>query len=262
MTSLPETIRAIEWKLRDIKSPIDQVTEATQQVEAMAGSGAADAATSVTIREQSYAELLLSSTQSFLISAAVVVVLLYMLLASGDLFLHKLVKVQPQLKDKKLAVEIVRQVKHDVSLNLLTITAINIGLGIVISLAMFALRMPNPVLWGLMAAGLNFIPYFGAVVGVAVTALVAFASFEQSSAMILPPLVYAACTAIEGYVVTPLILGARLSLNPVVIVVGLLFWGWLWGIPGAVLAVPLLIIIKALCDRITGLQAIGEFLGR
>lgn len=258
--TLPETMRNVEWKLRDIKEPIDQVAEASKQVEEMANSSA-DTTPQVAIREQSYAELLFSSTQAILISTSLVIVLLYMLLASGDLFVHKLVKVQAHLKQKKIAIDVVRQIKRDVALHLFTITLINAGLGLAVALVMLALQMPNPFLWGLMAAVLNFIPYFGGVVGVGITALVAFASFEHISEIMLPPLAYAGLTSIEGYIVTPTILGKRLKLSPVVIVVGLLFWGWLWGIPGAVLTVPLLIITKSLCDRITGLQGVGEFMG-
>jgi predicted PurR-regulated permease PerM len=261
MRTLPDSMREVEWKLRDIRAPIEDVTEATKQVEEATADNN-DRTPVVRVREQSMADILLSRTQTFLVASAVVIVLLYMLLASGDLFLHKLVKVQPQFSDKKIAVEAVRQIKHDVALHLFTITIINVALGGAVALAMFLLDMPNALLWGLMAAALNYIPYFGAVVGVGVISLVAFVTFDETAAFLLPPLTYILLTGLEGYVITPMVLGVRLSLNPVVIVIGLLFWSWLWGVPGALLTVPILVIMKSVCDRITGMQAVGEFLGR
>lgn len=261
MRELPDTVRQVETKLRDLRAPIEDVAAASEQVEAIAGKND-DGTPIVEVREESFADVLLTSTQAFLISAAVVTVLVYMLLASGDLFLQKLVKVQPQFSDKKVAVEVVRQIKHDVALHLFTITIINAALGGAIAVAMFLLGMPNPILWGILAAALNYIPYFGAVVGAITIALVAFVTFDDTVSIVLPPLAYVAITSIEGNVITPMVLGMRLSLNPVVIVIGLLFWGWLWGVPGALLTVPMLVIIKSVCDRITGLQGAGEFLGR
>jgi predicted PurR-regulated permease PerM len=261
MRTLPDSMREVEWKLRDIRAPIEDVTEATKQVEEATANNN-DSTPVVRVREQSIADILLTRTQAFLIAAAVVIVLLYMLLASGDLFLHKLVKVHPQFSDKKVAVEVVRQIKHDVALHLFTITIINAALGGTIAVAMFLLDMPNPLLWGLMAAALNYIPYFGAFLGAVVISLVAFVTFDETAAMLLPPLTYILLTGLEGYFITPMVLGVRLSLNPVVILIGLLFWGWLWGIPGALLTVPLLVIIKSVCDRTTSTQAVGEFLGR
>ena len=261
MRTLPDTMREVEWKLRDFRAPIEEVAQASDEVEEIAApdSGATPV---VEVREQSMADVLLSGTQAFLITASIVIVLVYMLLASGDLFLQKLVRVQPQFSDKKIAVEVVRQIKHDVGLHLFTITLINIGLGIVTTLAMWMIGLPNPMLWGILAAALNYIPYLGSLAGTVIIGLVAFVTFHEPLQILLPPLVYMLITSIEGYVVTPMVLGVRLSLNPVVIVVGLIFWGWMWGIPGALLTVPMLVIIKSVCDRITGLQGVGEFLGR
>jgi predicted PurR-regulated permease PerM len=126
---------------------------------------------------------------------------------------------------------------------------------------MWALGMPNPMLWGVMATFLNFVPYLGAIAGIAVVALVALLTFDGLMPSLLPPLVYFLLTGIEGYFVTPMIVGRRLTLNPLAILVGLLFWGWLWGIPGALLAVPILASLKILCDHVDRLQPLGEMLG-
>ena len=191
---------------------------------------------------------------------AVVLVLLYFLLASGDLFLRKLIRTLPTLEDKKRAVDIARQLESDLSAYLSTVTLINLGLGVAVGVAMYLLGLPNPVLWGGLATILNFVPYLGAIVGILVIGLVAALTFDGVGQMLLPPLVYFLLTACEGYFVTPMILGRRLTLNPVMILLSLLFWGWLWGIAGAVLAVPMLAVVKILCDHLEPLHPLGEFL--
>ena len=109
--------------------------------------------------------------------------------------------------------------------------------------------MPNPVLWGAMATILNFIPYLGALIGVATVAVVALLSFDDASLMVLAPVLYLACTTIEGNFITPAVVGRRLEMNPVVVFLSIAFWGWLWGIMGVLIAVPLLVIIKVFSDQ-------------
>lgn len=126
---------------------------------------------------------------------------------------------------------------------------------------MAALDMPNPVLWGVMAGLLNFVPYLGAIVGTGVVALVAVLTFDDVGRVLIPPVSYLALTSLEGQFITPTILGRRLRLNPVVIFVWLVFWGWIWGVPGALVAVPMLAAFKIVCDRVENLRPVGDFLG-
>ena len=199
---------------------------------------------------------LLSSTQSVLAGAVVMLILLYFLLASGDLFLRKLVRVLPKLSDKKRAIEIARQTERHVSTYLATVTLINMGLGLAVALAMKLVGMPNPVLWGVTAGLLNYIPYLGPIVTAGVLTLVAVLSFDELGRALIVPALYMVINGLEGYLVTPTLLGRRLTLNPVVIFTGLIFWGWLWGIPGALLAVPILATFKIFCDHIPPLAPI------
>jgi predicted PurR-regulated permease PerM len=126
---------------------------------------------------------------------------------------------------------------------------------------MYGLGMPNPILWGVMAGCFNFIPYLGAIASAIVLTLVASVTFDQLGHILLVPVVFIALNELEGMIVTPAVVGKRLSLNPVAIFIWLLLWGWLWGIPGTLLAVPLLAVIKIICDHIAPLAPIGEFLG-
>ena len=181
------------------------------------------------------------------------------LLSSGDLFLQKLVRVLPTLSDKKRSLRVVHDVEAEVSRYLFTITFINVGLGVAVGLCMAALGMPNPVLWGVAAALLNFVPYLGALIGVSLAAAIGLITFPTFAAAALPPLAYVVCNAIEGSIVTPLTLGRRLELNPVAILVALAFGGWMWGVVGALIGVPLLVVVKVFCDHFEGLRNFGEF---
>jgi len=266
MEKAPQSMARIEERLRELKEPVEKVNRATQEVEKLTdvegNGGQRSQVQQVQMEKESLSMALLRRASGVVAGLAVVLVLLYFLLASGNLFLRKLIRILPTLADKKRAVDIARQLQRDLSRYLGTVTLINIGLGVGVGVAMHFLDLPNPLLWGVMATVLNFIPYLGAIVGVVVIAAVSLLTFDNVGQAVIPPIAYFACTAMEGYFVTPMILGRSLTLNPVMILLSLLLWGWLWGIIGAVLAVPMLAVFKILCDHIKGLQPLGEFLGR
>lgn len=265
MTRLPTELRAMESELRDFRKPVEEVSEAAKQVEEQVQEITAtddDEPMPVVVGRPPLSDVLLSGTRRVLAVGLLTMVLLYFLLASGDWLLLKVVRVLPTLEDKKKAVEISRQVEKSVSSYLFTVTAINVGLGIAVGVAMYLLGMPNPLLWGVMAALFNFVPYLGAIAGVAVLTLAALVSFDSTGRALTVPATYYLLTACEGWFITPLILGRRLTLNPLAILVSLIFWAWLWGLPGALLAVPILAALKIVCDQSERLAPVGEFLGR
>ena len=155
------------------------------------------------------------------------------LLASGDFFLRKLIKVLPTLSDKKRALTITNTMQREISRYFLTVTLINAGLGLAVGTALYFIGMPTPYLWGAMAFALNFIPYLGALVGIVLTAAVALVSFDSIGQALLAPAAYLALATLEGNFITPTIMGKRFTLNPVVVFIWLIFWGWLWGVIGA-----------------------------
>jgi predicted PurR-regulated permease PerM len=262
----PEGLRRVERRIRDLQRPVSEVREVAEQVqeqvEEMAGQTGRRQPAQVQVEGQTLTGMVFTQTQAFLAGAVVTIILLYFLLASGDLFLRKLVRVLPRLSDKKAAIEIARDMEDQFSKYLVTMTLINVGLGLAVGGAMRLAGMPNPVLWGVAAAVTNFVPYLGPVVTLAMIALVSLLTFEDMGRALVAPGLYLGLNAIEGYLVTPMLLGRRLLLNPVVIFLGIIFWGWLWGIPGALLAVPILVSFKIFCDHIQPLSPIGEFLGR
>src|ERR1051325_597997 len=119
----------------------------------------------------------------------------------------------------------------------------------------------NPGMWGIFVAVLNFVPYFGPVAGILLLAAIGLLTFENSLwQALLPPVWYFALHLLEANLITPILLGRRFTLNPVVIFVSLMFWTWLWGVPGALLSVPILVSIKVVCDRVPSLSFVSELL--
>ena len=189
-------------------------------------------------------------------------VFLYFLLAEGDAILNNTIALLPTVAEKRDAVELTRAAEKGVSRYLMLVSAINAALGVCIGLGMWAVGLPNPILWGVMAALLNFIPYVGAFVGAGVVFLVAYLEPDFSLGQAaLAPLAYMSINLIEGNFVTPAVLGRTIALNPLMVLLSLAFWGWIWGPTGAVLAVPLLSMAKIVCDDVESLRGLGLLMG-
>ncbi len=257
----PRTLRKVEAKLRDFKKPVQTVSKATEQMEKMTRVGGGRQPTQVAVQAESLGERMVSQATDFISNGLVMIILLYFLLASGDMFLRKMIRVLPSLADKKRAVEIARQIETEVSAYLATITFINVLLGLAVWGIMSLIGLPNPLLWGVLAAVTNYIPYLGGLLMIGILAMVGFVTFDTLGQSLMAPGAFIGLNLVESYFLTPMILGRRLTLNPVVIFLGLTFWGWLWGITGAVLAVPIMVVFKIFCDHSEALAPIGEFLG-
>lgn len=214
----------------------------------------------VTVKDDRGPATLLNWTGMFLIGFGETLVLLYLLLASGDLFAQKLVHVMPTFSDKRRAVRINREIQQNISHYLVSVTMINLGLGVVAGIGFYFLGVPNAVMWGLVVAVLNYVPYFGITVGVVLLATVGLLAFDTLPRALLPAGFFLLINLLEANFITPIFLGRRFSLNPVVIFVSLMFWTWLWGVTGALLSVPILASIKVVCDRFPRLSPISELL--
>jgi len=257
MAKAPASLAKVQTRLRDLRKPVEQVTKTAEQVEAATEVEKSAGPQEVVLRGPRLSERLFGSTQSFLMGALETLILLYFLLAVGDLFLQKLIKVLPQLRDKKKAVAIARETEASISTYLFTVAMVNVVLGIVVTLVMFLIGMPNALLWGALAALAEFIPYIGATVLLGLLTMVGLVTFPTIGHALLVPGVYLAVNLIQSQFVSPTILGRRLTLNPVAILIGLVFWWWLWGVGGAFIAVPLLATFKIFCDHIESLAPIG-----
>jgi predicted PurR-regulated permease PerM len=259
INKVPESLHQIESKVGFLRKPLEGVNNAVEELKGIARMGA-EKKPEVEIRPPGITDAVLTGTREVMVKSSVMFILLYFLLASGDLFLRKLIKLFPTLHKKKEIVKITREVEHHTSRYLYTVTGINILTGVSIGLGMYLIGMPNPLLWGVMAGFLVFLPYIGPLIGISIVTVVAFLTFDSLGRILLAPAIYIALETIQGQIVTPMVLGLRFTLNPVAIFVWLIFWGWMWGLLGAMLAFPMLTIFKILCDHIHPLAPLGEFL--
>jgi predicted PurR-regulated permease PerM len=260
LDTAPQIGQELSQKLAGLRSPVEAVVQASEQVENLTDNAGSSNVQKVVVQQPGLLSRAADNLVSTFTTAGLTMVLLLFLLSSGTLFYEKLIAIMPTLSDKKKALRVVYDIESEVSRYLLTITAINIAMGTVVAVAMAATGMPNPVLWGVAAAILNFIPYLGALAGVAMISIVSLLSFSTLGQAAIPPVLYLICHIAEGQFLTPIIVGRRLELNSVAILITLAIWGWLWGIVGAVIAVPLLVCIKVFCDHFEELAAFGEFL--
>ncbi|HEX2055979.1 MAG TPA: AI-2E family transporter, partial [Nitrospiraceae bacterium] len=258
----PDAFIEAEYKLSMLKKPMQEMSKATELLSKAANPEESKRVQQVEVKGNALPLKVFSRTGELFAGLAATLVLLYFFLSSGDLFLQKTVQALHRLEDKKRAVEIIREIEGQLASYLFTVTCINCGLGVAVGAAMAALGMPNPILWGVMATFLTFIPYLGHMVGVSVVALVAAMAFESAGWMFAVAGAYATLAVIEGSFAYPMIVGHRLELNPVVLLMGLMIWGWIWGIPGALLAVPLMVAFKILCEHVEILSPVGDFMGR
>ncbi|MEY2520661.1 MAG: hypothetical protein QOF24_2420 [Verrucomicrobiota bacterium] len=255
----PYSLHQLQQKLLPLKKPMEKVAQATGEIDKLTTTEEAQAKT-VVVKRSALAEAFFTQTPEFVASAVVMLILLYFLLAYDGVFLTKIIKVTPRLGDKKRAVSIMREIEEQISRYLLTITAINMGLGLAVGLTVHFLGLRNPIMWGVLVAMLNFIPYLGALTGIICMTLGAVLSFDSLGYAMIFPASYLTLAILEGNFITPVLLGRSLTLNPVVILIALAFWGWMWGISGMILAVPILATFKIFCDHIEPMAPISELM--
>ncbi|PBB17007.1 AI-2E family transporter [Mesorhizobium sp. WSM4313] len=247
-------------RLAPFKRPLERMMDLAHQLEALTETSQEPGLQRVAVAPSG----ILSTAASNILEAGtaitIVFVLSLFLLASGTLFYEKIVQSFASMTQKKRALRIVYDVEREISHYLLTVSIINVSLGTVIGLGLWGLGMPNPLVWGAMAALLNFLPYVGALMTVVIVAVIALISFDTIAYALLAPAFVVLCDIIEGQFVTPTVVGRRLEINAVAIFIAIAFWSWLWGFVGALMAVPLLVVIKVFCDHFEGLSHVGNFL--
>lgn len=256
----PSMAVEVQRKIVSLRKPVDTVVDVSERVEKMAESSD-PTVQKVVLAEPGLLTRAATGAPEAVAKIGMTLVLLLFLLASGDMFFEKLVKSLPTLSDKKRGLRIAREVQREVSRYLLTISLINAGLGVAIGTGMWLVGMPNPILWGVIGGLINFVPYIGAVIGITIVAVVGLVSFESTGQALLAPAVYAVLTITEGQIITPMLVGRRLEMNSVVVFLAVAFWGWLWGIIGAIIAVPMLVVVKVFAEHTDGLYGLGQFLG-
>lgn len=272
ISKAPQSLPALQAKLAFLKGPIQVTLDGMKKVQALidqtSSSGAAAGSSQIIQVQQSgtagltsVGSSLLLSTRAFLGQIFTMLLMLFFLLYEGDSLLRRVIEIMPTWADKRRAVQIASEIEHNVSLYLATITGMNLLVGGANFIQCWALGLPNPLLWGVLAFLLNYIPILGPLTGVVIYFFVALFSFNSVLHALVPPAIYFAIHVMEGETITPMLLARRFTLNPVLVMGSLMFWDWLWGIPGAFLSVPLLAVFKIVCDHVDVLTPIGHIVG-
>lgn len=258
----PQIEKQLRLRLADLSEPLDKLRNAQQQVtEATDQNGGDDNVQKVVVTEPNLISQAAEGAPDILAGIAMMLVLLLFILSAGDLVYEKLVRALPTFGDRRKGLRIAHDIEREVSRYLATITAINITLGILVGSLMAIIGLPNPVLWGIAAAVLNYVPILGALTGIAIVAIVGLVSMQTTGEALLAPALYFACTALEGQIITPALVGNRLRINSIAIILAVAFWGWMWGVVGILVAVPLLIVTRVIANHVDGLGGLRELLG-
>lgn len=255
----PTAIRSFVPKLRNLTKPLEAANRATQTL--VNGTTRAQAPQSTPISISAWD--VVSTAPKVLAAVLSVLLLVFFFLIYGDSMLRRLVEITPSFAYKRHAVTIVRGIQTEISRYLLTASLINVSLGATTAIMLWLYKVPDPLLWGAVAMFANFIPYVGAIVTTSLLAVVCMLYANDANLdVFLPVLTFAGITAVEGNLITPMIQGASMRLSPIAILLWLLVWGWLWGIPGALLAVPMLTCTKLITERVRGWEWFAHIVQR
>ena len=259
----PANIATARRKLRELGRPLDRLTaaaEGTPAVNPPAAAPNAPAPPTPPPAQSLFAQLLGRAT-TVVAGLLEVIVLVYLMLAAGSMLFRKLVKLLPAPDDLRTATDILNRTELIVA-NYLTVTAlINVGQGLAVGLAMWAIGMPDPFIWGVVTFVLEFIPYLGGAIIVGLLLIDGFSVFPGLGRVLLAPAIYLVISMLQNNVVSPYVYGNRLKLNPLAVMIFVLFWWFIWGIPGVFLAIPIAATLKVLGDQVPGLSPLGELLG-
>lgn len=256
----PTALQEMRAKLNLSRGPLADLGRASQTVEKITGADSPDVQ-KVVIQDTSWQTALAAVTGQTVASVLATVVLAAFLLATGGRVGRDLCGLLMGFGNRRRALRIGTAIRREISYYLLTITMINVGLGACAALGLRLVGMPNPILWGSVCGLLNFVPFLGPAICMGLVGVAGLLTFEQPAVALLPVAVVLGLNMVESQVVTPATVAMRLSLSPVIVFLSFMLWGWLWGIAGALLAVPALAAFKIVCDHVPHLAAVGRVLG-
>lgn len=275
ISALPSAARKLRLSLRQQASgqgPIQQIQKAANEIEDAASDAVDPGAPKRNVQRVEVTEPPIDVNQyiwwgsmgtlSAVGQAIVVLFLSFFLLLSNDLYKRKLVKLAgPTLSDKKITVQVLTEISKQIERFLLVQVATSAIVGVVTWVVLWWLGVSQPAFWGLLAGVFNSVPYFGPLIvtiGLGIVALLQFGTIVQAATVAGAALVI---TSLEGWLLTPVLLSKSSEMNQIAVFVSLLFWSWVWGVWGAVLAVPIMTAVKAVCDHVDDLKPISELLG-
>ncbi|MDY1548760.1 AI-2E family transporter [Luteibacter sahnii] len=254
----PTALRSLAPKIKPLTQQIEAASRATQSLAGGVPTRAVQQPSMLAFTAWD----VVSTAPKIVASVLTVALLVFFFLVYGDEILRRAVEISPTFAYKRHTVSIVRSIQVEVSSYLLLTAAINVTLGLATAGMLYVYDVPDPLLWGCFATVANFIPYVGAITTTTVLAVVGTLHFQQVGTALLPAITFAGITAVEGNLITPMLQGRRSRLSPVAILLWLLIWGWLWGIPGAILAVPMLTCVKLITARLRGWEWFAHIISR
>ncbi len=260
MVQVPKSIDRIELALRDLRRPLQAATQASEQIAKLTNVDGDKNPARVVDAGPSRITQILSATPAVLASLIATLLLIFIFLLHGDAVLRKFVELAPALHMKKDIVTATRSAQRELSTYMITIALINTALGLLTAAALWWLGVDSPLLWGGVVAVLNFAPFAGPMLAVMVLIVVGFARFEIPLTALSVPGIFLVLHLIEGQLVTPLIVGRRLALDPVMVFLALMLFGWLWGVAGLLLAMPLLTCLRIVAERIPAWNVLAKVL--
>jgi predicted PurR-regulated permease PerM len=261
---LPDAIPKVQEKLAFLQRPLGTAQWMMKEVQGIVSvSGSETAGAGLPPAPAVRFDLLgvlFTSTAAIVTGLFTTLLVLFYLLVSGEIFLRRIVEILPTFGNKRQAVETSLHIEQNISVYLVTVTLINITVGLCTLMIMWACGVANPLLWGVVALLLNYVPIMGPAVGIVVFMMASVVSLGVTWSALLPVGLYFGVHLIEGEFVTPLLVARRFTINPVAVILALIFWYWMWGVPGVILAVPMLAVTKIVCDDIRPFRAFGHLL--
>jgi predicted PurR-regulated permease PerM len=254
LAEAPSTIQKVGRMLPSKIGPLNDIAKTTNAVQDMTTAGSADKPIKVEVQSWEVALAVVGGSSHFIGTALITFVLAFFLLAFNDTLLRQAASSRSSFNQRRNVIELIYNIESGISRYLRTVTIINIGLGIVTGVVLSLLGIPNPILWAVMVAVLNYVPHVGAFLCMVVLFFVGAVTHGSISSGLLCASVFVVLTSVESYFVTPLTLSRSLQLSPLAVILSVLFWGWLWGIPGGLMAAPLLAIAKITCDQFESLH--------
>ena len=259
---VPREMRSLAPKLRDLTRPVQEANKAAVNIARAAGGESTSRPVEVVRTEVNDPYKALTATPRMIASVLAVVLLTFFFMVYGANLQRNSLALLPDRQQKRVTVEILQSIEREMSRYVLTITLINALVGLALAGALYWLGIPGDeaLLWGTMAALLNFAPYVGPLIGILVMLLMGFVAFDDLWQSLAPAMIYLGLHTLEGQLVTPIVLGARMALSPLVLILALMVFGWLWGIIGLLLAVPLLVCVKIILTKVEGLEGWARLL--
>lgn len=259
----PQELRTLAPKLQKLTKPVQDANKAAENIARAAGGENTARPVQIVRTEANDPYKSLTATPRVAASVLAVVLLTFFFMVYGQDLQRHAIALLPDRQKKKLTVEILHAIETEVSRYVLTISAINAVVGLVFAGCLFFfldLPMDEALLWGTMALLLNFAPYVGPLIGITAMLVMGFASYDETLRALAPAAIYLGLHTLEGQIVTPIVLGRRMALSPLVLILALMVFGWLWGIVGLLLAVPMLVCVKIVLARIEGMDGWARLL--